>query len=274
MAITVSEAELESRIIRDGATPSRTKVFYVAGTDSEDEALTSVKAILVPYGLLWPNEVNLQQHGIHAGFRFYRAEVEYGPIPGGINVGSEPDKPTFTCDFSGETSRIQQGLEVVNTYPASGEPAVNFNGAINVTSDGVEGVEIPFPVFSFSLTISILTTEFTTSYQVAVARLSQHINSHSWRGFAPKEVRYDGMSCSGTFGDRTTLTHRFSVSPNMSDLVVGGITGITKAGWDYLWCFYRDATDDDAKMLIKRPLQANVNRVYPLGNFLALGLGN
>ncbi len=274
MAITVTEA-FESRGQRFGLNPSADLSYIVAGTNDEAAAIAAVNAIATPYGLLWPNEISLERlDAMSGGFQMFRATVSYGPVQGGLGTGEGEELPTFTCDYSGESAKILQGLAVVNTYPAAGQPAVNFNGAINVTSEGVEGVEIEVPVFSFSLSISIPTSLFTTSYQASVAKITKSINNNTWRGFAAKEVRFDGMSVSGTFGERTSITFRFSVSPNMTDLEVGGITGITKAGWDYLWCYYWDDEDPTAKMLIKKPLQVNVNQVYPLANFLVLGLGS
>lgn len=274
MAIAVTE-EYDSRPQSYGLNPSAELRYLVTGTNDEAAAIAAVNAVVTPYGLLWPNQIDLEPMDAYiGGFKMFRASVQYGPVPGGLGVGEGEELPTFTCDYSGETAKILQGLAVVNTYPAPGEPAVNFKGAINVTSDGVEGVEIEVPVFTFSLSISIPTSLFTTSYQASVARITKSVNSHNWRGFAPKEVRFDGMAVSGTYGERTSMTYRFSVSPNATDLTIGDITGITKAGWDYLWCYYWEDEDTTAKMMIKKPRQVNVNQVYPLGNFLALGLGS
>lgn len=273
MAIAVTE-EFDSRPQSYGLNPSAELRYIVTGTNDEAAAIAAVNSTITPYGLLWPNQIDLEQMDAYSGgFKMFRASVKYGPVQGGLGVGEGDELPTFTCDYSGESAKILQGLAVVNTYSAPGEPSVNFRGAINVTSDGVEGVEIEVPVFTFSLTISIPTSLFTTSYQASVARITKSINNSTWRGFAPKEVRFDGMSVSGTFGERTSMTYRFSVSPNADGLQIGDITGITKAGWDYLWCYYWEVEDDDSKFLIKKPLQVNVNQVYPLANFLLLGLG-
>ncbi len=273
MAVVITEAE-NSREQEWGTNPSATLEYFISGTDDEAEADAALKASLATYRGLWANSYRLIPHAYDAdGFRIFQAVVTYGPIPGGLTSGDEGDAPSFTAEFSTESTTIQQGLAVVNTYTPSGITAVNFNGAINVTSDGVQGVEIQIPVQQFSLTISILTSNFTTGYQASVARLCGSVNNHTWRGFAVKEVLFLGMSATGVFGERTTLTYRFAVSPNVTGLSIGGITGIEKAGWDYLWCFYRDETDDTAKMLIKKPAQVTVNQVYPLGNFMALGLG-
>ena len=67
------------------------------------------------------------------------------------------------------------------------------------------------------------------------------------------------------------ITYRFAASPNMTGLIVGTITGITKGGWHHLWALYAD--DVDQNTLIKRPIAAYVERVYDPGDFSQLGIG-
>lgn len=276
MAIVVTEG-INSREQDWGTSPSATLEYYVSGTNDEAAADAAVRAQLNLYRGLWPNSLRVEPYiGTGSdGLYVFRVVVQYGPTPGGLSVDGEDDQePSYTAEFSTELVKIQQALAVVNNYPAPGEPGVNFRGAINVTSEGVEGVEIEVPVQQFSLTISVPTVSLTKAYKATIARLTGSINNSPWYGYQAKEVLFRGLSASGVFGDRSSLTYRFAVSPNASGLTIGDITGITKAGWDYLWCFYRDATDDDAKMMIKKPLQVNVVQVYPLANFLELGLGS
>ena len=44
-------------------------------------------------------------------------------------------------------------------------------------------------------------------------------------------------------------------------------------GWQYLWVRFIDDEDATAKALIKRPIAAYVEQVYPYGNFANLGIG-
>jgi hypothetical protein len=44
-------------------------------------------------------------------------------------------------------------------------------------------------------------------------------------------------------------------------------------GWHYLWVRFTDDEDANAKALIKRPIAAYVEQVYPYGNFSSLGIG-
>jgi hypothetical protein len=111
MAIAVQEA-IESRSQRDGTNPSAELVYFVTGTDDELAAKAAVKASLTTYGGLWPNEVSIEPHAWGTdGLRMFRAVVTYGPTPGGISVGDDEDTPpTFSAEFSTESTKIQQAL--------------------------------------------------------------------------------------------------------------------------------------------------------------------
>jgi len=69
------------------------------------------------------------------------------------------------------------------------------------------------------------------------------------------------------------ITFRFAASPNVTGLVIGDIRGINKKGWEYLWVRYTDDEDAAAKTLVKRPIAAYVEQVYPYGDFSGLGIG-
>ncbi|MBC7077795.1 MAG: hypothetical protein H5T92_05745 [Synergistales bacterium] len=69
------------------------------------------------------------------------------------------------------------------------------------------------------------------------------------------------------------ITFRFAASPNATGLTVGEITGIAKKGWEYLWVRYADDVDDDAKVLVKRPIAVYVEQVYQYGDFSQLEIG-
>lgn len=276
MAIVITE-DAATRNITDGLNPSREKGFWITGTDDEDAALTAFKASehIAPYGALWPNDVRLNWHeqSYSGGNRLFKAVLRYGPVPGGLGVGEGEPLPTFTSDASTQAIRLFNA-PVVNSYAAPGNQPCDFFGNINVTDEGVEGVDIEVPIQQASLTIIVPTSSFTVGYQATLARLTATINNSTWRSYAPKEIRFDGYYASGTFSDQTTITYRFSISPNASGLSVGPITGITKAGWDYLWVYYEQDPHPDAKKFLPRPRYVTVNQVYQTSNFLLLGLGS
>lgn len=59
---------------------------------------------------------------------------------------------TFSFDTGGGAQHITQSLANVARYAPPGQTAPNFKGAIGVTADSVEGVDITVPVYHFAET--------------------------------------------------------------------------------------------------------------------------
>src|SRR5690606_2762089 len=135
------------------------------------------------------------------------------------------------------------------------------------------GVDVTIPVYNFSETHYLATEAVTGAYKAALFQLTGRVNNASFKGFAAGEVLFLGASGSKRGKDDWEITFKFAASPNASGLVVGEITGITKKGWEYLWVRYADAEDTDAHVLVKKPVAAYVEQVYPYGNFAGLGIG-
>jgi hypothetical protein len=87
------------------------------------------------------------------------------------------------------------------------------------------------------------------------------------------EVLFLGASGSQRGQDDWEITFRFAASPHVTGLVIGSIGGINKRGWEYLWVRYADAEDMASGTLVKRPIAAYVEQVYPYGDFSGLGIG-
>jgi hypothetical protein len=175
----------------------------------------------------------------------------------------------FSFDTGGGTQHITQSLSTVGRYPGD---APNFEGAIGVTHDSVEGIDITVPVYHFSETHYIAAATVTEAYKGVLFNLTGKVNSSSWKGFAAGEVLFLGAAGSKRGTDDWEITFRFAASPNRTNLTVGSITGINKKGWEYLWVRYADAEDAGSHMLIKKPVAAYVEKVYEEGNFAALGI--
>jgi hypothetical protein len=171
------------------------------------------------------------------------------------------------------TQHISQSIVNVGSYAAQGFSAPNFFGAIGVTDDRVEGTDITVPVFNFTETHYILNELVTPAYKLALFNLTGKVNGATFKGFAKGEVLFLGASGSKRGLDDWEITFRFAASPNVSGLSLGSITGISKEGWNYLWVRFTDDEDATAKALIKRPVAAYVEQVYPYGSFSGLGIG-
>ena len=73
--------------------------------------------------------------------------------------------------------------------------------------------------------------------------------------------------------DDWEISFRFAGSPNVMNLTVGPVTGVSKKGWEYLWVRYETVEDAAAKRLVQRPAAVYVEKVYESGDFGALGIG-
>lgn len=193
----------------------------------------------------------------------------------------DPDEPdedeettSFAFDTGGGTMHRNQSLKTVSKVP---NDAPDFNGAIEVDNEGnVNGVDVTMPVLNFTETHTMNGSRVTTSYKKSVAALTGTVNGSSFRGFSAGEVLFLGAS--GTKRSKKPnapweITFRFAVSPNQSSLQIGKLKVSNKKGWDYLWVRYADKVAENKKNVIKEPVAAYVEQVYPTGDFGNLGLG-
>jgi len=182
---------------------------------------------------------------------------------------------TFAFDTGGGTQHITQSIATINKYTASGT-APDFKGAIGVTADNVQGVDITVPVYNFVESHTLDPDDVDDAYKGAIFNLTGKVNNAPFRGLAAGECLFLGASGSRRgrgAEDPWEITYRFAGSPNRTNLTVGGIIGIAKKGWEYLWVRYQDAVDDVSNNLVKQPLAVYVEKVYEEGDFSALGIG-
>lgn len=185
---------------------------------------------------------------------------------------STPSESSFTFETGGGTQHITQSLQTVQRRPAPGTTAPDFGGAIGVTRDGVEGVDITVPVYQFSETHYLPAAAVTDAYKGKLFRLTGKTNSGGFRGLAPGECLFLGASGSKRGLGDWEITFRFAGSPNANNLKVGDLDGIEKKGWEYLWVMYVDDEDTTAKALVKTPAAVFIEKVYEEGNFSDLGI--
>src|SRR5690606_15610003 len=99
------------------------------------------------------------------------------------------------------------------------------------------------------------------------------LNSTEFRCRAAGSVML-ARSQGGRQGGGRTIEFGFAYIPNDTNIPVGDITVSAKDGFDLLWAYY--ASEEDAaaadKGLVKRPLYAYVERVYPRADLTALSL--
>jgi len=268
MAITVEE-KFDSRTLADGNNAAAELTYLIDGTD-DDIAARAALAATAP--------------ATHDGLVIESVEVEYYAEDRWVGTAryqrlenQDPEPPetgdsTYSFDTSGGTQHITQSIANVGMYAPAGKTAPDFKGAIGVTHNSVEGVDITVPVFSFAETHYIADAAVTQAYKVALFGLTGKVNSGAFRGCAAGECLFLGASGSKRGAGDWEITFRFAASPNRTNFQVGDITVASKKGWEYMWVRYADAEDAAAKAIVKRPIAVYIEKVYDEANFTALGI--
>ncbi|MFQ5733662.1 MAG: hypothetical protein ACE5KM_17125 [Planctomycetaceae bacterium] len=265
MPVTIEQTWDGSQIagqMYDGTIESE---YIVRGTNDEFVAWTNLEAATaLVVGALVKQDVNIDRR---------LGEFEWaGSVRWGMRERPDTNDSSFSFDTSGGNQHITQALQTVGLYAPVGKTAADYKGAIGVTDNGVEGVDITIPVYNFEETHYLPVAFVDAAYKLTVFSLTGKVNSLAFKGFAPGECLFLGASGSLRKHDQWEVTYKFSASPNVSGLTMGGITGIAKDGWDYLWVRYVDQEDGAAKKLVRRPEAVYVERVYGRADLNTLGI--
>ncbi len=274
MTITVEE-RFGSPRWTDGDSPSAELLFGIFVTEGEDES-----AVKTAFEAEVPDEfdgmprrsVRIEQ----TGQKFWEGEATYSYVA----ISSSPPEPeagqsVYSFSTGGGTQRITQSKETIEAYGRPGKTPKDFKGAINVTANGAEGVDIVVPVYQFRETHYFADEDVDDTYKGKLFNLTGKTNETAFGPFEAGEVLFlgsDGTKRGGATGELWEITFSFAASPNAEGIVVGDIDGIEKKGWEYLWVYYEPEEDDDAGGLSLRPASVYVERVYDAGDFGDLGI--
>ena len=277
MAVTVLEAP-ESRELEAGRSNSASRRYIIYQTEADvgdEEAARDALIATAPasIGLLVVGNARVSET---ERADFWLGTVEYVP-PGKLDREKDPpatNDRTFNFDTGGGTQHVTQSKENKGRYGQNGDTAPDFKGAINVTDSSIEGCDIVVPVYNWSETHYKPDSQVTLAYRGALFGLTGKVNSGAFKGFAAGECLFLGASGSKRGSADWEITFRFASSPNRTNITdIPTITVASKKGWEYLWIRYHDVKDETAKMLVKRPCAAYVERVYDEGDFSGLGIG-
>jgi len=211
--------------------------------------------------------------------------------------------PTYDAevDNKGKRREVEKKEGVVVTADAAG-------GAIGITPDGIEGVDIESPIITVVETYEFTNKEFNGSFRKFLSETVKTVNKTSFREWDAGEVFMDGVSSTKIDDTRWEVEFRFLVRRNVKVLIrlykanlVGVDTQVVKKGWHYLWTQTAEFTpaadienvlnylgDDITAAAIKvasegidwsafpkkyRPVAAHVSQVYPETEFKQFGIG-
>ena len=196
------------------------------------------------------------------GNPFVPASVEFDTTGGTEHVTqawTDSDSPTA---YVGSYAKPADGL------------APDSYGAVNISGDQVQGVDITVPSFQFTETWTVASASLVNEPGFPGAKtlieqlysLTGKVNSTRFRIFDPGEVLFLGCrtSCNRN-QSMTSVTLCFSARPNRSNFFVGKVPVGQKAGWDFMWVQYETA--EESGSLIRKPKYVYVDRVYERASF-------
>jgi hypothetical protein len=254
---------------QDGLQTSKTLGYGVVGLSDDNDAKNAVLAtvpliVVALNGYPLPiNQVDAQQ----LGDELYEVTVTWGD-----QQNKNDNKPVVTFDTGGETQKITQSISTSGMYAQADQTAANFNGAIGVTKDGIEGVEIGVGGHKWTEKHYLSDSIVTPAWRIAMTLCSHRTNAAAFRGFDVDQVLFEHVSGSKTGTELWEVTFYFAAGPHLTNQTVGTITGIDKKAWEYLWIYYLDTNDNAANVLVKTPLFAYVEQVYLQGDFTTLAI--
>lgn len=261
MAIEVISLFNESLKVADRSTARLP--YRVTGSEDTGDVISAIQLALTAY---------------YRGLKFVDFDLEH--IGGGTwdlianyAYQASDTEPQFSFDTTGGTSHITQAKEDIGRYTIAGRTAPNFNGAIGVTKDSVDGCDIVTPTYRFNETCFFDAAVVDAAFKATVFYLTGRVNDASFKGLARGECLFEGARGIQRGNGQWEVNFNYAGSPNLTGLSVGSVSGIDKEGWHYLWVRYADYVDPSFNGMVKRPVAVIVNRVYEYGDMSLLGVG-
>jgi len=274
MSVVLAEGR-KSRRMKVGPNPASILIYNVvtSGEADPDTAIRDFADANLPATYddkpLLSYEVD-PVDAVNANDELWTIEATYANPRGGLILPVGGSASSF--DTTGGSRRVLQSIKTVQSYAMPGSTPPNFRGAIGVSDSGIEGVDIVDPVFSFQEIRIKAASDVDAAFKAVIFGMTGRVNSETWNGYEDGEVLFMGATGVQRGEDEWEIVYRFIASQNATDLAVGEISDITKAGHDYLWALYSDEIDPASNTLVKVPRAVFVEQVYKRGDFDALGL--
>lgn len=176
---------------------------------------------------------------------------------------------SLAWDTTGHTEHITQS-QGQSAFPTEGAP--DFDRAINVSGDTVNGIDVVRPAMKYSETWIMPTSiALNTAYVEAVYTRTGTVNLNQFRAFRPGEALFMGARAQWQ-GDQpyVPVTFDFEARPNVAEYTVsgGGIPTFPKEGWQFVWIMYESGPSNGR--LVRRPVYAFRETIYEKKDWSAM----
>lgn len=253
--------------------------FNAIGTDDEQAIHTLVRASVPAFYTI--------SDGIQT-YSTYLASYQLEPRGAGVwdvtarYVSYEPLEVEWRCDTTGGIEHITFSLKTIDSYvsvlEAEGTEAPDFGGAIGVSGDTIQGLDIHHRQKQLTASMTLPRELWTQFFQETIDNLTGTVNEAPWRTYAKGEALYLGAEYVDRSNSPTIpITHKFSIRKNRTyeDLELHEFPGFTVEGWQAIWMLFRDEVASNPaakKTIVKKPYAMYIEQVYHYGDFNLLGL--
>lgn len=216
------------------------------------------------------SDINIEPDDSVEGLWSVRVVYAYG-TPGSFDIEpSAVGEESTRYSTRGGSVLMTQALEHLGTYPPTTEeiPIPNHGGAINVTKDGIKGIEVEVPGWTMIITRIYAADQITPAFIRGMYSASQTTNAVPWRGYEPGELRLVAVDLDPATIDTYKAVYEFTGQANLEDYTIGHILEIDKPGNAYVWSEHEKIEADGTTR--QKLLCVHVERVYPETDFEAL----
>lgn len=219
----------------------------------------------------------------HQTDALYLCEAVYARQQAREQIGEATGGCVLDFDTTGGTQNVKIS-KGTTSYVASGGTVRSVKGVIGDDGFQVKGVDIGYGVYRFgeewlfpdsnppgTPAAGIAASSCTPSYRAILKALTYTTNNATFRGFAAGEVLFEGATGRRVKGGYFSVTFKFAVSPNATNIAVGDITVSSKLGWQHIDVRMKPSPNPDWTLQV--PGQANVHTVYDAADFSTLAIG-
>lgn len=205
------------------------------------------------------------------GGHTWQVVVEY-TAPALAVLGRPPANAPNRVVFStrGGTMNVKRSLETIASVGRDDDPPPSFGSLVNVTDDGVDGVDIVVPYHTKTITRYLESATVNLSFENNIANLTGCVNDASFLGRDAGEVLFEGAESNPRDDGVTEVTYSFVIRANQEDIQVDDLDQFNQKGHEYVWFRVRQASTTSGVIL--RPAYGYVERMYPLADLSALGV--
>lgn len=224
-------------------------------------------------GIYWRRaKLNVQA----VGNRYFDVTATYSTLL--FKEGDPNDSPgdsgnfvpgSIAWDTTGHTEHRTQS----RSTQSYGVNPPDFENAINVSGNSVNGIDVVSPNLRYSETwIMPVSVAMNCQYVEAVYTRTGTVNLNQFRCFKPGEALFMGARAQWQ-GDQpfVPVTFDFECRPNVDDFSVGtqaNIPAFPKEGWQYVWFLYE--TDVNNARLVRHAIAAYKETLYEKKDWSAM----